>query len=201
MNADRFKYKEITDIILRSFYEAYKVGVSGFFCKNRRLTCPINWFISNNSPPDAEFAKFRHMIKIKDEILIGEDELYFTFSRSSKPGGQNVNKISSRVTLLLDVANSPSFSAEHKNQIMTLLRTRVNKEGVLRIVSQRHRSQAANREAAIERLVELLQETLKPIKSRRKTRILLAAKKRRLNGKKRQSRLKQERAKPTVWDE
>lgn len=141
------------------------------------------------------------MIKIKDEILIGEGELSFTFSRSSKPGGQNVNKISSRVTLLFDVANSPSFSAEHKNQIMTLLRTRVNKEGVLRIVSQRHRSQAANREAAIERFVELLQETLKPIKSRRKTRILLAAKKRRLNGKKRQSRLKQERAKPTVWDE
>lgn len=141
------------------------------------------------------------MIKIKDGIVIGEDELSFTFSRSSKPGGQNVNKISSRVTLLFDVANSPSFSVEHKNQIMTLLRTRVNKEGVLRIVSQRHRSQAANREAAIERFVELLQETLKPIKSRRKTRISLAAKKRRLNGKKRWSRLKQERAKPTVWDE
>lgn len=141
------------------------------------------------------------MIKIKDGIVIGEDELSFTFSRSSKPGGQNVNKISSRVTLLFDVANSPSLSAEHKNQIMTLLRTRVNKKGVLRIVSQRHRSQAANREAAIERFVELLQESLKPVKSRKKIRISLAAKKRLLNGKKRRSRLKQERAKPTVWDE
>ena len=63
--------------------------------------------------------RVRHMIKIKDGILVGEDELSFTFSRSSKPGGQNVNKISSRVTLLFDVANSPSLSAEHKHQIMT----------------------------------------------------------------------------------
>jgi ribosome-associated protein len=141
------------------------------------------------------------MIKIKDEILIGKDELSFTFSRSSKPGGQNVNKISSRVTLLFDVANSPSLSVEHKNQIMTHLRTRINKAGVLRIVAQLHRSQAANREAAVERFVELLQETLKPIKSRKKTRISLAAKKRRLNGKRRRSRLKQERTKPSVWDE
>ena len=141
------------------------------------------------------------MIKIKEGILLGEDELSFTFSRSSKPGGQNVNKISSRVTLLFDVANSPSLSAEHKNQIITRLRTRVNKYGVLRVVSQRHRRQAANREAAIERFVELLQETLKPIKSRKKTRISLAARKRRLMEKKHQSRLKQERAKTTDLNE
>jgi ribosome-associated protein len=141
------------------------------------------------------------MIKIKDGILIGEYELSFTFSRSSKPGGQNVNKISSRVTLLFDVAKSPSLSTEHKHQIMTRLRTRVNKHGVLRVVAQRHRSQAANREAAIERFVELLQETLKPVKSRKKTRISLASKKRRLNEKMRRSRIKQERTKPSAWDE
>ncbi len=141
------------------------------------------------------------MIKIKEGILIGEDELSFTFSRSSKPGGQNVNKISSRVTLLFDVANSPSLSAEHKNQIMTRLRTRINKYGVLRVIAQRHRRQAANREAAVERFVELLQETLKPVKARKKTRISLASKKRRLNGKKLRSRRKYERAKPTVGDE
>jgi len=141
------------------------------------------------------------MIKIKEGILIGEDELSFTFSRSSKPGGQNVNKISSRVTLLFDVANSPRLSAEHKNRIMTRLRTRVNKDGILRVVAQRHRSQAANREVAVERFVELLQETLKPVKARKKTRISPAGKKRRLNGKKRRSRLKQERAKHTDWKE
>lgn len=140
------------------------------------------------------------MIKIKAGISIGAEELSFTFSRSSKPGGQNVNKISSRVTLRFDVANSPSLAPEHKNQIMTRLQTRVNKYGVLRVVAQRHRSQAANREAAIDRFVELLQETLKPVKVRKKTRISRAAKKRRLNGKKRRSRLKQERSKPAVWD-
>jgi len=138
------------------------------------------------------------MIKIKDGIVIGEDELSFIFSRSSKPGGQNVNKISSRVTLLFDVANSPSLAAGHKNQIMTCLRTRVNKDGVLRVVAQRHRSQAANREAAVDRFIELLQETFKPVKARKKIRISRAANKRRLNGKKRQGRLKQERAKPTI---
>ena len=118
------------------------------------------------------------MIKIKEGILIGEDELSFTFSRSSKPGGQNVNKISSRVTLLFDVANSPSLSAEHKNRIMSRLRTRVNKYGVLRVVAQRHRRQAANREVAVERFVELLQVTLKPIKVRKKTRISPTSRKR-----------------------
>jgi ribosome-associated protein len=140
------------------------------------------------------------MIKIKDKIVIGEDELSFTFSRSSKPGGQKVNKVSSRVTLLFDVSNSPSLSTEHKNQIITRLKTRVNKDGVLRVVSQRHRSQAANREAVTERFVELLQESLKPVKARKKTRISLAAKKRHLNEKRRRSRLKKERAKPVDWD-
>jgi ribosome-associated protein len=141
------------------------------------------------------------MIKIKEGILLGEDELSFTFSRSSKPGGQNVNKVSSRVTLLFDVANSPNLSAKYKNQITTRLRTRVNKHGVLRVVAQRHSRQAANREAAIERFIELLQETLKPVKTRKKTRISLAAKKRRLNEKRRRSRLKQERVKHSVWNE
>ena len=100
------------------------------------------------------------MIKIKDEILIGKDELSFTFSRSSKPGGQNVNKISSRVTLLFDVANSPSLSVEQKNQIMTHLRTRINKDGVLRVVAQLHRSQAANREAAVARFLNCYRKRL-----------------------------------------
>ena len=78
---------------------------------------------------------------------------------------------------------------------MTRLKTRINKEGVLRVVSQRHRHQAANREVAVERFVELLQDALKPVKTRKKTRISLAAQKRRLKGKKHRSKLKKERAK------
>ena len=141
------------------------------------------------------------MIKINDKISIEEDELSFTFSRSSKPGGQNVNKISSRVTLLFDVAHSSSLSEQHKHQIMNRLKTRINKEGVLRVVSQRHRQQAANREVAVERFVELLQEALKPVKARKKTRISFAAQKRRLKEKKHRSKLKKERVKPAVLDE
>jgi ribosome-associated protein len=145
--------------------------------------------------------RLKKKININDEISIGEDEISFTFSRSSKPGGQNVNKISSRATLLFDVANSPNLSEQHKHQIMKRLKTRINKEGVLRVVSQRHRHQVANREVAVERFVELLQEALEPVKTRKKTRISLAAQRRRLKEKKHRSKLKKERAKPAVWDE
>jgi ribosome-associated protein len=141
------------------------------------------------------------MIKINDKISIEEDELSFTFSRSSKPGGQNVNKISSRVTLLFDVAHSSSLSEQHKHQIMNHLKTRINKEGILRVVSQRHRQQAANREVAVGRFIELLQEALEPVKTRKKTRISFAAQKRRLKEKKHRSKLKKERVKPAVLDE
>ena len=141
------------------------------------------------------------MLKIKDGIVIGEEELSFTFSRSSKPGGQNVNKISSRVTLLFDVVNSPTLSAEHKKKIITRLKTRINKYGVMRVVAQIHRSQAANREVVIDRFIELLQESLKPVKSRKKTRVSFAAKNRRLKGKKNRGKPKKKRAKPDVWNE
>ena len=96
---------------------------------------------------------------------------------------------------MFDVANSPSLSEQHKHEIMTRLKTRINKEGVLRVVSQRHRHQAANREVAVERFVELLQDALRPVKTRKKTRISLAAQKRRLKQKKHRSKLKKERAK------
>ncbi len=82
---------------------------------------------------------------------IAEDELRFTYSRSSGPGGQNVNRVETRVTLLFDVLGSPSLSEGHKRRIASLLATRINKEGILRVVSQRHRTREANRRAARER--------------------------------------------------
>lgn len=138
------------------------------------------------------------MIKISDNVFIAAGELSFTFSRSSKPGGQNVNKISSRVTLQFDVANSPGLSEAHKRRLMTRLRTRINKDGVLRVSAQVHRHQAANREVAVERFVELLRKALAPVKTRKKTRISAAAVNRRLKKKKHRSRLKRERAKPVL---
>lgn len=134
------------------------------------------------------------MIKIKEEIFISEDDLYFTASRSSGPGGQNVNKVSTRVTVLFNVANCESFPDEEKRQILKRLATRVNKEGVLRVVSQRFRTQKANREAATERLIELLKFALEKKPVRKKTRVPLRVKQQRLENKKKRGMLKRQRS-------
>ena len=135
------------------------------------------------------------MIEINHKISIPEEELWFTASLSGGPGGQNVNKVNTRVTLWFDVANSPSLSQEHKELIMSRLGSRVSKDGVLRVVSQQTRSQSANREAAMERFAELLRAVLKEEKARRKTGVSRMAKQRRLEEKKQHSILKRERSK------
>lgn len=140
------------------------------------------------------------MIMINEHISIPDDELVFTASHSSGPGGQNVNKLSTKVTLWFDVANSPSLSPEQKDLLMRRLANRINKDGVLRIISQQTRSQAANRELAIERFLELLRDALRQVPIRKKTRVSRAAKLRRLEEKGQRSLLKQERAKVPVED-
>ena len=134
-------------------------------------------------------------IRIMEQLSIPEDELEFSASRSGGPGGQNVNKVSTRVTLRFHVTHSPSLSQEQKRRILATLSSRVSKDGILRVVSQRTRSQAANREAAAERFAELLKEALTPVTARKKTRISLATKERRLADKARRGRLKRERSK------
>ncbi|MGA1979719.1 MAG: alternative ribosome rescue aminoacyl-tRNA hydrolase ArfB [Sedimentisphaerales bacterium] len=134
------------------------------------------------------------MIKISRGIFISEDELVFKFSRGGGPGGQNVNKVNTRVTVLFDAANSRSFSDEQKGQILRRLASRADKDGVIRVVSQRCRTQKANREAAVERLEELLREALKKKAARKKTKVPEAAKRKRLERKKRRGFLKKQRA-------
>ena len=134
------------------------------------------------------------MIEIKRNISICEDELVFKFSRSGGPGGQNVNKLNTRATLFFDVANTTSFSDEQKKRILKRLATRADKDGVIRVVSQKYRTQKANRRVAIERLVELLREALKRKLVRKKTKVPEWAKQKRLEEKKRRSMLKQQRA-------
>ena len=135
------------------------------------------------------------MIEITNDIFIREDELVFKFSRSGGPGGQNVNKVNTRVTLLFDAAKCESFSDVQRQRILKRLATRANKDGIIRVVSQRYRTQKANRRVAVERLQELLREALKKKAVRRKTRVPKAVKRRRLEEKKRRSLLKQQRAK------
>lgn len=139
-------------------------------------------------------------IKIAENTFLAEDELIFRTSRSSGPGGQNVNKLNTRVTVLFDVTASSSLSEDEKRQIVSRLSTRMDRRGVLRVTSQKHRSQEANRRAAVERLQQLLQEALTPVPIRRKTKVPAAVRQRRLEQKKQRSRLKSQRA-GRDWDQ
>jgi ribosome-associated protein len=136
-----------------------------------------------------------------ESVLIPESEVVFKASRSSGPGGQNVNKLNTRVTALFDVAGSPSLSEEQKQQVRSELSTRIDKKGVLHVVAQTHRSQEANRRAAGERLQQLVQEALRPRPIRKKTRVPAAAREHRLQEKKRRSDRKQQRGGKDIRDD
>ncbi|HEY4590035.1 MAG TPA: alternative ribosome rescue aminoacyl-tRNA hydrolase ArfB [Thermoanaerobaculia bacterium] len=140
------------------------------------------------------------MIPIDDTLAIPDEEVTFATSRSGGPGGQNVNKLETRVTLRFDLAGSTALSEEQKARLRERLATRITKDGVLQVTSQRHRSQAANRDAAVERFVELVQEALREEVPRKRTRPSRAAKARRLDEKKRRSGKKRERAAPIPHD-
>src|SRR5262245_23185283 len=136
------------------------------------------------------------MIPVNEDLSIPEEEIAFTTSRSGGPGGQNVNKLETRVTLRFDLTGSPSLSPEQKARLRERLATRVTKDGVLQVTAQRHRTQAANREAAVERFAELLRENLREEAPRKKTRPSRAAKARRLEEKRRRGLKKRERGAP-----
>ncbi len=135
------------------------------------------------------------MIEINSTTMIPESELTFTFSRSGGPGGQNVNKVNTRATLFFDVRNSPNLSDEQKTLILERLEGRIDREGVLRVISQRHRTQGENREEAAERFAELLRYALERKPSRRKTHVPFQTRQKRLEEKKRRGEIKRERGK------
>ena len=145
--------------------------------------------------PARDCARADAMIEITSNISISEDELAFKASRSGGPGGQNVNKVNTRVTLFFDVSGCESLSDTQKRRILTRLATRTDKNGVLRAVSQKHRTQKANRRAAVERLQQLLAGALKTRPARKKSKVPYAAKRRRLEEKRRRSLLKRQRDK------
>ncbi len=116
------------------------------------------------------------------------------FSRSPGPGGQNVNKVNTRVTILFDFDACPAIPTLEKSRIRSMFRTRLSKDGRLRVVSYRHRTQAKNRRSAEERLIELLAQAMKREKTRKPTRPSVGSKRRRLLGKKQRSELKKQRS-------
>jgi ribosome-associated protein len=133
-------------------------------------------------------------LHITSRVVIPFEELAFTASRSSGPGGQHVNKVSTRVTLLFDLDRSPSLSEADKACLREALGGRIGKDGTLRVTSQTTRSQLANREIAVERFTALLRAALTPARPRKKTRQPLAAKRRRLEEKKQRAVLKRHRS-------
>ena len=140
------------------------------------------------------------MLRINDDLWIDEDDLRFEFARSSGPGGQNVNKVETKVRLLFDLQGSRSLSSEQRSRIKELLSTRITKAGVLHVSSQRHRSREANRRATIERFVDLLADALEEEEPRVRTRVSKTQRKRRLESKRRRSQKKAMRARPSDED-
>ena len=130
----------------------------------------------------------RERIRLGHAAFLAPHELRFTFHRSSGPGGQNVNKVHTRVTLHFDVTASPSLTLAQKTR-------------VLRVAASRHRTQAANRRAATERFVELMSEALRVRKVRRKTQVPAAAIRKRREEKRRRSTTKEQRRKHYATEE
>jgi ribosome-associated protein len=140
------------------------------------------------------------MIRITDQISIDESEIEESFVRSSGPGGQNVNKLSTAVQLRFDVRGSPSLPNDVALRLMRLGGRRITKEGVLVLIAQNHRTQERNRAEAQARLIALIQEAaVKPI-PRRATKPTRASKQRRIEGKKRRSGIKNLRQSKPNWD-
>jgi ribosome-associated protein len=132
--------------------------------------------------------------KIDAELLVSE--LTFTASRSSGPGGQNVNKVNSKVTLQFDVMNSAILTAEEKETMLRKLSTRITRDGVLMISAQDARSQIQNKEVAIEKFSKILSKAFERKKARRATKPSKGAVQERINKKKKQGEKKKWRQRP-----
>ena len=122
-------------------------------------------------------------------------EFQFFTSRSSGPGGQNVNKVNSKVELRLDIRNSAILTQEQKDLICTKLASKITDEGILSVVSQRDRSQLSNKEDAVQKLYQLIIKALTPVKPRQKTKPTQGSVENRLTQKRQKAEIKQTRQK------
>jgi ribosome-associated protein len=133
-------------------------------------------------------------LRITPGLAIDLREVTFDFVRASGPGGQNVNKVATAVQLRFDARHSPSLPEDVRARLERLAGRALTSEGVLVIDARSHRTQARNREAALERLADLLRRAATPPRPRRPTRAPRAAKEKRLEAKRRAGERKRLRA-------
>ena len=134
------------------------------------------------------------MIRVTDSISLHENEIRLDFIRSSGPGGQNVNKVSSAVQLRFDARSSPALTDAIRSRLNQISGRRMTAEGILIIEARRYRSQERNRQDAIDRLIALIRSAAEKTRPRRQTRPSAAARQRRLRAKKQRGEIKRRRS-------
>ena len=135
-------------------------------------------------------------LRITNWLTIPAADLVWSAARSSGPGGQNVNKVASKVDLRFDLSRSQALSPAVRGRLRALARNRMDKEGRIVITCQEHREQPRNLATARERLASLIRAALVPPKRRKKTKPSRRAKQRRLDNKRATSEKKRSRRKP-----
>jgi ribosome-associated protein len=136
------------------------------------------------------------MLQVTTRIVISDDELRFSFARSSGPGGQNVNKVNSKATLHWNPGASAALPDDVRQRFLTRFASRLTNEGDVVIMSQQSRDQPKNIALCLEKLKQMIGEVLAPPKKRRPTKPTKGSKLRRLNEKKRRSDVKANRRPP-----
>ena len=140
-------------------------------------------------------------VKVTRSLTIPMSELEFVFMPSGGPGGQHANRSSTKVVVAWNVNESNALGPRQKQKVQAALRSRIDSSGVLRLSSDRHRSQMRNREDVVRRLADLVARALRPIKPRTATTPTRSAREKRMKQKRQRGQIKKARQRPRAEDD